>query len=117
MSEHRDAAAAPLWYSTLDAEGVAHAAAKGWDKLEPAQAALAAAQAARNLEKMHGGITSGEYARLPRADAPDEAKAFFADGEALAALEAKEPYNDGVEGGVTVAWQEDGSLKQVEPAE
>ena len=77
MSEHRDAAAAPLWYSTLDAEGVAHAAAKGWDKLEPAQAALAAAQAARNLEKMHGGITSGEYARLPRADAPDEAKAFW----------------------------------------
>ena len=77
MSELREPAATPPWHSTLDAEGVAHATAKGWDKLEPAQAAIAAAKAARSLESLHGGIASGEYARLPRADAPDEAKAFW----------------------------------------
>ena len=77
MSEQREPAAPPPWHSTLDAEGVAHAAAKGWDKLDAGQAAIAAAKAARSLESLHGGIASGEYARLPRVDAPDEAKAFW----------------------------------------
>ena len=77
MSEQRDTAAPPPWYSTLDADGLAHATTKGWDKLEPAQAAIAAAKAARSLESLHGGVASGEYVKLPRADVPDEAKAFW----------------------------------------
>ena len=77
MSEQRDPAASPPWFAALDDAGKAHATAKGWDKLDPVQAAQAAAKAARNLETMHGGIASGEYARLPRAEAPDEAKVFW----------------------------------------
>lgn len=77
MSEQHDAGAAPPWFATLDDAGKAHATAKGWDKLDPTQAAQAAAKAARSLETLHGGITSGEYARLPRAEAPDEAKEFW----------------------------------------
>lgn len=47
--------AAPAWYSAASPDQIGHLQNRGWDKLDPAAAALAAAQAHREAEKLIGG--------------------------------------------------------------
>lgn len=55
---------AKLWYDGADADMVAALTSKGWDKLEPAQAALQAFQSYRNAEKLVGAPPD-KVIRLP----------------------------------------------------
>lgn len=53
-------------------------AASGWDKLEAPAAAAAIAKSYRDLQKLHGGITSNEVVRLPSEGDVEGAKALWA---------------------------------------
>lgn len=66
------------WFDTLDDDHRAHIVSKGWDKLEGDGAATAIATAYRGLEKLHGGVSSGEYVKPPGpTDTPEAVKAFW----------------------------------------
>lgn len=60
----------PAWYSTLDQEHVGHIQTLGWDKLDPAAAALEAIKAHRSANKMLG-VPPEQLLRLPKAEDTD----------------------------------------------
>ena len=57
------------WFDELDDDSKAHAQSKGWDKMEPEQAAREAARAHREFEKWRG-VRQEEIARIPQK--PDD---------------------------------------------
>ena len=52
------------WHAGLDAELVGHVTNRGWDKLDPAKAAVEAAKAHREAEK-YLGVPADRLVRLP----------------------------------------------------
>lgn len=57
----------PAWYANLDAEHQGHVQTRGWDKLDPAQAAAEAAKAHVSATKMIG-VPAEQLLRMPRDD-------------------------------------------------
>lgn len=64
-------APAAAWHATLQGDDLAHVQTRGWDKMDPAAAALEAAKAHRNAEKAIG-IPADQILRKPK-DASDTA--------------------------------------------
>jgi hypothetical protein len=77
------------WYAALDAEHQGHLQNKGWDKLDPAAAALELTKAWKGAEKMVG-IPKDELLRLPKAGDVEAEKAFW---NRLGAKEKPEEYD------------------------
>jgi hypothetical protein len=78
----------PAWTAALDAEVQGHLAMKGWDKLDPAAAAVEAAKAHRAAEQRLG-IPANELLRRPKEGDEVATRAFWKE---LGAGEKPEDY-------------------------
>lgn len=66
------------WWAGLDADHQALVTARGLEKLTPDVAAQTVVKSYRELQKLHGGIASGEYIKPPGPNDDDAArKAFY----------------------------------------
>lgn len=61
----------PAWYATLDAEHVGHIQTRGWDKLDPAAAALEAIKGHVSATRMVG-VPAEQLLRLPKDQTDSE---------------------------------------------